>query len=286
MLQAKFYETYYFCNIVHNVLRDQFSYIRMINEFYCDDQIFYLAAPFEKYSAFHYFIEFIVEDVYLEEAFEADIDEIKGLNSTHEAVREYYDLSKLPIEKAFDFHRIDYQSFHSHLLDSGKSISNFDVNDIDSYIEEIRLSQSYEDLTKQTVKEIFHVLFQNRQLMLSFNEMMARSLELSSDQIVDEGIKHQFTRPGILKRQTIPKWVQRAVFFRDRGRCVLCDKDLSGTLNIDNLENYDHIVPLAKNGFNDVSNIQLLCRECNQEKRDGSAITSSSYQTWYPYNEI
>ncbi|MBV4522630.1 HNH endonuclease [Pseudomonas sp. SWRI74] len=67
-----------------------------------------------------------------------------------------------------------------------------------------------------------------------------------------------------MKRVTIPKWVRRAVFYRDRGRCVLCDKDLFGQINLENHKNYDHIVPLAKHGLNDTSNIQLLCKECNQ----------------------
>jgi 5-methylcytosine-specific restriction endonuclease McrA len=79
-----------------------------------------------------------------------------------------------------------------------------------------------------------------------------------------------------------PSWAQRAVFFRDRGRCVLCDKDLSGLTNLANSENYDHIVPLGRHGLNDVSNLQLLCAECNQiEKKDGHGRTSSEYQTWY-----
>ena len=30
----------------------------------------------------------------------------------------------------------------------------------------------------------------------------------------------------------MPEWVKRAVFYRDRGRCVLCGKDLSGQLAI------------------------------------------------------
>ncbi|EKO3573771.1 HNH endonuclease [Vibrio metschnikovii] len=286
MFQVKFYETYYFCNVIHNILRDQFSYIRRINDFYCDEQIFYLASPFQKYSAFHHFIEFVVEDIYLEEAFEADIEELKGNKRTHSAVRQHYSLDKLPIERAFDFHEIEYQSFVSHLLSYGKSLSSFDINDLDSYMEETRLSQSYEYLIRQTVKEIFHVLFQNRQLMLNFNEMLASGLELSMDEPVAEEAEIWFSKPGIIKRQSIPKWVQRAVYFRDRGRCVLCDKDLSGTVNLENHTNYDHIVPLAKHGFNDVSNIQLLCRECNQRKKDGNAITSNQYQSWYSYDEI
>lgn len=77
-------------------------------------------------------------------------------------------------------------------------------------------------------------------------------------------------------------WAQRAVFFRDRGKCVLCDSDVSGLVSLDNIENYDHIVPLSRWGLNDITNLQLLCVPCNQhEKRDGAVITSGRYQSWY-----
>lgn len=39
-----------------------------------------------------------------------------------------------------------------------------------SYMLETFLSEPYERLSEQTVGEIFHVLFQNRELLLRFNE--------------------------------------------------------------------------------------------------------------------
>lgn len=57
-----------------------------------------------------------------------------------------------------------------------------------------------------------------------------------------------FARPGVLRRVALPSWVQRVVFFRDRGMCVMCAGDLSGVLAIGSEENYDHIVPLAAGG--------------------------------------
>lgn len=288
MIEARFYETYYFCNIVRNVLHDQFSYIRNLNDFYCDEKIFYLVFPFQKYSVFHEFIEFIVEDIYYEQASNV------GLDGRRELIEKFRDIptaikemipQRLPIEHAFEFHNIEYLSFESHLENVGKSFSDASDDDVYDYMNEIRLSGDYETLIQQTVKEVFQVLFQNRNLLMIFNQMMADELEnkVDIDPPVEQG--SLFSRPGFLKRTTIPKWVKRAVYFRDRGRCVICDKDLSGMLNPENQENYDHIVPLAKHGLNDVSNIQLLCKECNQnEKRAGTAVTSNRYQSWYQYD--
>lgn len=279
MFKASFYETYYFCNIIRNVLHDQFSFLVKLNEFYGDEAIFYLVDSFEKYSTFHLFIEFIVEDIYYEEASKVTFNSSSKISLTHPKI--------LPIERALRFHSIDHLSFEDFILASDKELIDIDEDYVYEYMAELRLNGEYDKLVQQTVKEVFHILFQNRQLMLVFNNMIAGAMELQKDDSPPEEKANLFARPSVLKRKSIPKWAQRAVYYRDRGRCVLCNKDLSGTVNLENLENYDHIVPLAKSGLNDVSNIQLLCKECNQlEKKDKLVITSNKYQSWYAYDEI
>jgi 5-methylcytosine-specific restriction endonuclease McrA len=61
-------------------------------------------------------------------------------------------------------------------------------------------------------------------------------------------------------RIPIPEPVRRYVLERDRHQCQSCGT--TQTLTI------DHIIPLAKGGSNDVSNLQTLCRSCNAQKRD------------------
>ena len=61
----------------------------------------------------------------------------------------------------------------------------------------------------------------------------------------------------------IPLEVRRYVFERDRYQCKSCGKThLETNLTI------DHIIPLARCGQNDISNLQTLCRTCNQRKTD------------------
>ena len=63
------------------------------------------------------------------------------------------------------------------------------------------------------------------------------------------------------ERITIPLSVRKYVYERDNFQCQSCGK--KGTeiqLNI------DHIIPLAKGGSNDLSNLQTLCYQCNQAK--------------------
>jgi len=59
----------------------------------------------------------------------------------------------------------------------------------------------------------------------------------------------------------IPGDVKRAVWERDKGKCVICGSDK-------NLH-YDHILPFSKGGTSlNAANIQLLCQSCNLTKSD------------------
>lgn len=74
---------------------------------------------------------------------------------------------------------------------------------------------------------------------------------------------------GNVKKKTyLPEWLKRAVYYRDRGRCQHCNKDLSGEINIlGDRELYnDHVIPLEQDGTNDSTNSQLLCGMCNYSK--------------------
>jgi 5-methylcytosine-specific restriction endonuclease McrA len=63
-------------------------------------------------------------------------------------------------------------------------------------------------------------------------------------------------------RINIPLEVKKYVFERDNYQCKSCGKtNQQTTLNI------DHIIPLAKGGSNDISNLQTLCQDCNQQKK-------------------
>ena len=72
--------------------------------------------------------------------------------------------------------------------------------------------------------------------------------------------------------------VKDAVLYRDYGRCVFCNKDLTGTVNHIEEENYDHIIPLKEYGVNDPCNIQLSCEECNKKKGKTKSFPKYKYQ--------
>ncbi|MGE1001455.1 HNH endonuclease [Ralstonia pseudosolanacearum] len=285
---ARFYETYNICDVVSGLLKNTLDYAGLLEGFHCDEQWAGWLAPYEKQSVLHLFISFVVQGVHSEQADDFGIDKQKkiyaNLKETPPAIADLQP-HKLPIEHAFEHHGIDHQTFREFLKDKGKTLKGANADDIYEYMNEVWISAAYENLMKQTVNEVFHVLFQNRELMMRFNCYISGILENARCGQVD--LDRSLLAPnGTLARVRPPKWAQRAVFFRDRGRCVLCDRDLTGLMSIDNVENYDHIVPLSRWGINDISNLQLLCAPCNQrDKRDGAPVTSGRYQTWYSMDE-
>jgi len=68
------------------------------------------------------------------------------------------------------------------------------------------------------------------------------------------------------ERKTIPLNIRWAVLKRDNYSCKKCGRS-PGKENTVELE-IDHIIPIAKNGTNDKENLQTLCHECNQGKKD------------------
>lgn len=79
---------------------------------------------------------------------------------------------------------------------------------------------------------------------------------------------------GVIKEKTKtsknPKSISRSlrfkIFTRDNFRCVVCGSS-PATSTCVRLE-VDHIVPISKNGSNDLSNLRTLCDKCNQGKKD------------------
>ena len=63
-------------------------------------------------------------------------------------------------------------------------------------------------------------------------------------------------------RIPIPNSVRQYIYQRDNYQCQGC-----GQTQTETILNIDHIIPLAKGGSNDMSNLQTLCQTCNQNKK-------------------
>lgn len=140
-----------------------------------------------------------------------------------------------------------------------------------------KLCTRLEQPIAKLVQGAFYIIFGDRNALLLFNEMISKKIKQLAPVDVPE-----MTRPGILRRPSyIPVWLKKAVFHRDKGRCQMCQRDLTGLVNPVSDAEYDHIWPLAKSGTNDATNFQLLCRRCNSKKSGDDGVTSNEYYMYW-----
>lgn len=142
---------------------------------------------------------------------------------------------------------------------------------------------AFEKLFLMMANEIVHILFSDMNFLHKFNQLVARAIKDDDQSYTDILTWPQNSRniDGTIKRCTIPHWVKRAVYHRDKGHCVFCNKDLTCLVTRLNNKNYDHIIPLKQYGANDPCNIQLTCETCNKTKGGKHLIPNYNYQSWW-----
>lgn len=74
---------------------------------------------------------------------------------------------------------------------------------------------------------------------------------------------HFKTKKQNTTRNRLPKGIRHEVFKKDNFRCVWCGKNNT----ITSLE-IDHIIPIAKGGTDELSNLRTLCVDCNRNRGD------------------
>ncbi|MEC0243639.1 HNH endonuclease signature motif containing protein [Paenibacillus dokdonensis] len=140
------------------------------------------------------------------------------------------------------------------------------------------LKELLKPVFEQIVQESFTILFGDRMFLLRINQIVASVIS----QMKKVEYPDIMNRDGVIKRAGyIPKWLKNAVFHRDKGKCQVCGKDLSGLLFLGEEVHYDHVIPLNLGGTNDPTNFQLLCREHNLSKSGTQILTSERYQTYW-----
>lgn len=236
--RARGFSVYYVANAVFNIASSPMLYARGIEEILGDMRTESLMKPFQRYSNLHSFVHDIALDVITEEI---------GSNITETVL----------IRRFFEIFAVD---FDDKVFDDEEDFWMF-ANESE------RFYAAIEELSD----EVFHVLFVDLIFLQKFNALCAGYIGQS-------GFGEDYrTSTGALKRVNIPVWARRAVFHRDRGECRSCKRSLAAVINRLETERYDHIVPLAHFGPNDVTNLQLLCEPCNLAKSSQQDAVSSLY---------
>lgn len=270
VMQMDYYDTYWFANLVQNLMLSPSAYARDLEEFFGDLQYRKFLRPFPKVSALHLFIEFALETVMYQNL--DDVVEDALVNDPK---------FRLWSELALAYHSIPHNSFHAWREAQGIAKNDITEDVIVDYHGTLRGDGPLDSLFDQMREEVFFLMFLNREFLRRFNEIIAFYISGLSPGGVEPDEGALFKKRGVLRRARIPVWAKRAVFYRDRGRCVFCSRDISGLVSIYNNKHFDHIVPLSMSGINDITNLQLLCEACNVGKGAESRATSKQYERWY-----
>jgi len=238
--QSRGFGTYYFANAIFNIVLNTFDYLRGIEDILGDTKTEWFTEPFKKYTNLHEFSRCIITEILYEDIHRPE----KNLNFIGDFIKKY----EVPILV------VEYN------------------DDRDALVESLAESEEFERALEELTDEVFHVLFADVGFLQRFNVLVASYIghaEFSPDD------NSNVTKGGTLRRVAVPEWAQKAIYHRDKGECRSCKRTLATTINQTEFERYDHIVPLACHGPNDVTNLQLLCEECNRKKSASNEAVST-----------
>lgn len=270
LLRMEYFETYYFANVVYNMLGDPINFSRNLNGWHEDHEVALFLQPFKKWSVLHSFAQYVIEGLMYESLSEETIARL-----------EVDPRSELWVDRALRHHDIETPGFREFLRQQGMSMADVTEEDAHDYHEILWMTGALPKLMTQCTNEVFYVLFGNRTLLERLNDYIAgvvSQIDLCDLSAEDAGL---LQKNGVPARTHIPEWARRAVTHRDRGMCASCSTNLSRLLSVASSEHYDHIIPLAEGGINDVTNLQLLCSDCNLKKGRKLLATSKRYEAWY-----
>lgn len=286
--------TYYFLSCFDDFISKDPILDRYLSDYF-ETAIWDYIVPFPKWTALHMFASLFADMV-----LDADFDRAAQVTyirkgSCPACVRRPLSYAYLLAADLCKIHSIDASTLHEELqdlefgraccLENGQTRPGSDLEDAWS---EWKLEEGHERLLAQIAEEMFFVLFANRNFLRRFNMHMAVRIQSLDESAEEHSHLLRVNREGHtrLVRARPPEWTKRAVFFRDRGYCCACGRNLENSHSPINNAHFDHIIPLAAGGMNDVTNLQLLCKSCNTNKRTKSADTSSLYERWYPIDRV
>jgi hypothetical protein len=277
-LEHHYFRTYQIADFAEAVVSEPFAFIRdLLQTLVVEDGIFPFLPNWQRYSALHRFVAFIADQL-----FDSDCE---GPNLVRVGPERLDPPPRiLPVDAALKLYNIDDDPFIPPPELCGPDANPVALQDAYyDYFQDLRWSGAYEALLERLADEVFFVMFANRAALQSLNSFLAMYVQDLGPESFDPDcdLSKLFHEEGRIARKTPPKWARSAVFFREQGVCARCGTDLSGLLSALPVRHFDHIVPLANGGLNDVTNLQLLCESCNSRKAAGLQSPNRRHRRWY-----
>lgn len=269
LLKTDYHGSYYIANIIQNILSDKWDYLRLMDDFYETIGEDSLCLAFSQDNILKKFIQFIL-------GYEAREELSEIFPEDYNPRKQHF--KKTPVELWLKQYEIEHLTARQWLQEAkGGTEDECFVDRMNDYYDELWLTGPMEELFRRRSEEIFFILFQNRTICAQLIACVSGRVQQMKKNEYPEALRVD----GILKRKILPEWAKRAIFFRDRGKCVECGKDLTESYSAFCEPEYDHIVPLKLGGINDIVNIQLMCKQCNRAKTGDTIFASHKYEKWY-----
>ena len=272
-LDHRYFRTYQIADYAEGIVTEPFAHLRDLEAFVVEDGVVPLTRPWSKWTALHAFIAFVTDALFQSDCTGPNLILLDG---PMPSVRRLL----LPVDFALELYELDHDPFVPDAVSSGVSREDASFD----YFCELRLSGIYEQLLAGIADEVFYLMFQNRAALAGLHGFVAMHVSGMDPEDFDEALDDcakAFAAPGRLARKAPPAWARRAVFFREHGRCAHCRTDLSRLIDALPARDFDHIIPLAAGGLNDVTNLQLLCTSCNRSKGKKTVAPATHYRRWY-----
>lgn len=289
---VSYHRTYYWSSLIEGVLHNHFAYLRNLESLFGERGILRFCEPYSRDTALHQFARFCIDETFHEDLGASSVELWQA--PTGDEAGDYRDPDKvLPVEAALLDLGIDYGRTSCELLRDAGSYSSrqpdTNLRFYENFWEDLYPSEAYGQLLCDLAEDVFFIMFLNRSALAALNEMAAVYLKnydyepevegLGIGLVKHEAKDHTVTR---LERRKPPVWARNAVRYRDRDHCGSCGREMGMRWNRDDPSHFDHIVPLARGGLNDVTNLQLLCQSCNLEAGSQPKTPRENHQRWYP----
>lgn len=129
-----------------------------------------------------------------------------------------------------------------------------------------------ESVTRNYQSKIYECIICGEHFTTEYGD---KSRAYCSDECRHEGIRRQsriqeYNREKRLRKAFVSKVVPQEIFKRDGFKCMLCDEPLAMDKKVPHpaAPTIDHIIPLAKGGTHEPSNVQAAHFKCNWMKSD------------------
>ena len=205
----RFFNSYYYTNILSNLINNRWEFLGFVSQFFENDMIIPLIKPWQKESILHRFIYFVISDTIDDESYN---DAVKQLDNAKK--RGDKQIEQIYIEWVFENYGFEYLKFIEFCP---KELNKIEEDDFYEYYNELFLSSDLEDLFKIISEEVFYIVFNNRSLLLNFNNIVSEYISnLTFTHFNDEYEEYSIylKQNGQLKREHIPEWIKNAVYYR------------------------------------------------------------------------